>query len=110
LYKAESGQAQTPTPTASATPSKKQDTTPGTIPEIKASSKQKAIEIARQKGIKVFRFCGKYGTNLAKKKKQAPTPTPTKKSSVGPRFYGQSNDKSMDQSYNDSAGAGGAAG
>ena len=117
FYKAESGQAQTPAPTAAPKP----PTAPakanaGTIPEIKASTKEKAIEIARKKGIKVFRFCGKYGTNL--KKKQAPTPKPqppkppqpTKTSSVGPRFYGQSNDKSMDQSYSDSAGAGGAAG
>ena len=119
LYKAESGQAQTPTPTASATPPKKQDATPGTIPEIKASSKEKAIEIARQKGIKVFRFCCKYGTNLAKKKtpkKQDVTPVP-KKSNVGPRFFGQPNtnndprlQKAIDQGYIDSAGAGGAAG
>lgn len=74
------GQAQTPAPSASkpAAPAK---TNPGTIPEIKASTKEKAIEIARKQGIKVFRFCGKYGTNLAKKKppkKQDVTPVPKK--------------------------------
>ena len=45
----------------------------GAIPEIKAASKQAAIEIARKKGIKRFRFCGKYKVQ-AKKPGQAATP------------------------------------
>ena len=88
MYK-EGGQAATPGRIGDIDPNtgkppvgpKPQNTTPGAIPEIKASSKEKAIEIARQKGIKVFRFCGKYGTNLAKKKppkKQDVTPVPKK--------------------------------
>lgn len=73
-----SGQAQTPAP---AKPAPAPSAAPGEIPEIKASSKEKAIEIARKRGIKVFRFCGKYGTQLAKKKKpqQAQTPVPSEK-------------------------------
>lgn len=53
-----------------------QDTSQPTkeIPEIKASSKAAAIEIARKKGIKVFKFCGKYKVQDAKR--QAPSPTP----------------------------------
>lgn len=47
----------------------------GAIPEIKAASKQAAIEIARKKGITRFRFCGKYKVK-AKKPGQAPTPAP----------------------------------
>ena len=75
-----SGQAQTPAP-APAKPAPAPSAAPGEIPEIKASSKEKAIEIARKRGIKVFRFCGKYGTQLAKKKKpqQAQTPVPSEK-------------------------------
>jgi hypothetical protein len=49
--------------------------TGGAIPEIKAASKQAAIEIARKKGIKKFKFCGKYKVKAAKKG-QAPTPKP----------------------------------
>ncbi len=84
MYKEEGpGQASTPAPNTAKpaqTPPKKSDTTAGTIPEIKASTKEKAIEIARKKGIKVFRFCGKYGTNLGKKKPNvAPTPKPKPK-------------------------------
>jgi len=94
------------------------------IPQIKAATKEKAIEIARKKGIKKFRFCGKYGTNLAKNKppKQLPTPEPKKTSSVQPRLYSQGpSDQTLKgapkasqdlirKSYDDSSGAGGAAG
>jgi len=45
------------------------------IPEIKAANKQAAIEIARKKGIKRFRFCGKYKVQ-AKKPGQTATPKP----------------------------------
>jgi hypothetical protein len=45
------------------------------IPEIKAPSKEKAIEIARKKGIKRFRFCGQYKVK-AGKKGSAPQPRP----------------------------------
>lgn len=77
FYKAEgsSGQAQTPATTAS-TPAAPAKTNQDTIPEIKASTKEKAIEIARKKGIRVFRFCGKYKVELAKKKKPAQATTP----------------------------------
>jgi hypothetical protein len=40
----------------------------GAIPEIKAASKQAAIAIAQKKGIKQFRFCGKYKVQAAKTK------------------------------------------
>jgi hypothetical protein len=53
------------------------------IPEIKAPSKQAAIEIARKKGIKRFRFCGQYKVK-AGKKGQAPSPRPTPKPPVVP--------------------------
>lgn len=43
------------------------------VPEIKASTKQQAIEIARKKGITVFRFCSKYKVKNAKKG-QGPMP------------------------------------
>ena len=46
----------------------------GNIPEIKAGSKEKAIEIARNKGIKTFKFCGKYKVQ-AGKPDIAPMPT-----------------------------------
>lgn len=39
----------------------------GGIPEIKAPNKEAAIAIARKKGIKKFRFCGKYKVKAAKK-------------------------------------------
>jgi hypothetical protein len=39
----------------------------GQIPEIKAGSKQAAIEIARKKGITRFKFCGKYKVQASKK-------------------------------------------
>ena len=52
--------------------------TGGAIPEIKAASKQAAIEIARKKGIKKFKFCGKYKVQ-AKKPGQGPTPKPKPK-------------------------------
>lgn len=38
----------------------------GEIPEIKAGSKEKAIEIARKKGIKTFKYCGKYKVKAGK--------------------------------------------
>jgi len=44
------------------------------IPEIKAGSKEKAIEIARTKGIKTFKFCGKYKVQ-AGRPDIAPMPT-----------------------------------
>ena len=44
------------------------------IPEIKAGSKEKAIEIARNKGIKTFKFCGKYKVQ-AGRPDIAPMPT-----------------------------------
>lgn len=44
----------------------------GGIPEIKASSKEAAIAIAQKKGLKQFRFCGKYKVQAAK---QGATPT-----------------------------------
>jgi hypothetical protein len=50
--------------------------TGGAIPEIKASTKEKAIEIARKKGIAKFRFCGKYKVKDAKKPNQSATPKP----------------------------------
>jgi hypothetical protein len=50
--------------------------TGGAIPEIKAASKQAAIEIARKKGITKFKFCGKYKVQAAKKPKQVATPIP----------------------------------
>jgi hypothetical protein len=46
------------------------------VPEIKASSKDKAIEIARKKGIKRFKWCGKFKTNLSKKPIDTATPEP----------------------------------
>ncbi|NBR62332.1 MAG: hypothetical protein EBT86_12010, partial [Actinobacteria bacterium] len=54
---------------------------PGGIPEIKAASKEKAIAIARQKGITRFRFCGKYKVQQAKKgqDRRPPTPKPADK-------------------------------
>jgi hypothetical protein len=47
----------------------------GGIPEIKAGSKEKAIEIARKKGIKTFKFCGRYKVK-AGKPEQGPMVTP----------------------------------
>jgi hypothetical protein len=61
--------------------------TGGAIPEIKAASKQAAIEIARKKGITKFKFCGKYKVQ-AKKPGQAPTPAPKPQGKVD--FTGQS--------------------
>jgi hypothetical protein len=55
----------------------------GGIPEIKASSKAAAIAIAQKKGVKQFRFCGKYKVQVAKKPKPVkpqpvmPQPAPT---------------------------------
>jgi hypothetical protein len=48
----------------------------GTIPEIKAASKQAAIEIAQKKGITQFRFCGKYKVQAAKKVQPNIAPKP----------------------------------
>ena len=48
----------------------------GGIPEIKAGSKEKAIEIARKKGIKTFKYCGKYKVKAATKPEQGPMKTP----------------------------------
>lgn len=39
----------------------------GGIPEIKAATKEKAIEIAMKKGIQRFRFCSKFKVQAAKK-------------------------------------------
>lgn len=61
----------------------------GSIPEIKASSKEAAIAIARKKGIKVFKFCGKYKVQ-AKKRGQGPSPTPIRKPDGKVDFTGQS--------------------
>jgi hypothetical protein len=47
------------------------------IPEIKASSKQAAIEIARKKGITRFRFCGKYKVQASKKVQPNIAPKPS---------------------------------
>jgi hypothetical protein len=57
--------------------------TGGTIPEIKAASKEAAIEIARKKGITKFKFCGKYKVQAAKKPKQTATPKPVSPPVVG---------------------------
>jgi hypothetical protein len=48
----------------------------GAIPEIKAASKQAAIEIAQKKGIKQFRFCGKYKVQAGKKTRPVEPPKP----------------------------------
>lgn len=45
----------------------------GEIPEIKASSKEAAMAIAVKKGIKQFRYCGKY---KVQDNKQRPAPKP----------------------------------
>lgn len=50
-----------------------QEAEKGGIPEIKAPNKQAAIEIAKKKGIKKFRFCGKYKVKAGG---QAPSPRP----------------------------------
>jgi hypothetical protein len=51
----------------------------GGIPEIKASSKAAAIAIAQKKGVKQFRFCGKYKVQAAKKPRPVqPQPAPAK--------------------------------
>lgn len=54
-----------------------QTTSGNQVPEIKAATKQQAIEIARKKGIKTFRFCGKYKVQNAPAKKP-PQPQPAK--------------------------------
>lgn len=51
------------------------DKTSTGTPEIKAASKEAAIEIAKKKGIKRFRFCGKYKVQ-AGKGGRAPSPQP----------------------------------
>lgn len=51
------------------------------IPEIKAANKQAAIEIAKKKGIKRFKFCGKF---KVKSGGQAPSPKPRPKPPVVP--------------------------
>lgn len=61
----------------------------GAIPEIKASSKAAAIAIAQKKGIKVFRFCGKYKVQAAKRQAPSPTPPGPKKPSGKVDFVGQ---------------------
>ena len=51
----------------------------GVIPEIKASSKAAAIAIAQKKGVKQFRFCGKYKVQAGKKPQPVqPQPAPAK--------------------------------
>lgn len=54
------------------------------IPEIKAPTKQTAIAIAQKKGIKRFRYCGRYGTKLGKGG-TAPMPTPRPKPQPQPK-------------------------
>jgi hypothetical protein len=46
------------------------------VPEIRAGNKQKAIEIARKRGLKVFRYCNKFKVAVDKKKKQDVAPSP----------------------------------
>jgi hypothetical protein len=50
-----------------------------TVPEIRAGNKQKAIEIARKRGLMVFRFCNKFKVQTGKKRKTdvAPSPKPS---------------------------------
>jgi hypothetical protein len=49
------------------------------LPEIKAGSKAKAIEIARKKGIARFKFCGKYKVTSAKQQPGNVAPKPERK-------------------------------
>jgi hypothetical protein len=51
----------------------------GEIPEIKAASKAAAIEIARKKGIRQFRFCGKYKVKAGPQQGPKPTAAPPSK-------------------------------
>jgi hypothetical protein len=52
---------------------------PDNIPEIQARSLAQAHEMAAKKGLKVFRWCSTYGTNLKKKKPQAGKPSADQK-------------------------------
>jgi hypothetical protein len=61
------------------------------IPEIKAASKQAAIEIARKKGITQFRFCGKYKVQAAKKTRPVQPPVEPKPSVKTKQDYTISN-------------------
>ena len=48
---------------------------PDNIPEISARSLAQAHAMAAKQGLKVFRWCSTYSTNLKKKDKQAGKPT-----------------------------------